>query len=73
MRFSGGLFYQGLAVGPRLCIAAGICPTKALPWSPGSVLQWVVVLLRTCGGAEEIHCIGCLSFQGLAVGPMPCI
>ena len=64
----------------------GFVPTKALWWGLGSVLQWpfvlprrlgsvlqwVVVLPRPCGGAEAIHCVGWLSYQGLVVGPMPC-
>ena len=37
-------------VGPRQCVAVGVCPAKALQWGLGSVLWWVLALSRPMAG-----------------------
>ena len=52
-RYSGWVSYQGAAVGPRrlvaLCLCVCVCVSN--DGLVGSVLQWVGVLPRPCGGA----------------------
>ena len=64
---NGCLSHQGLEVGHKQYIALDVCPTKALRWGIGSVLQWVFALPRPCHEAYTMRGTGCLSYQGLVV------